>query len=202
MSLMEAPPLTRQHANQFTSKWTVECAARLIELWPNPDLDSMQIAGMLGVEFNHPWSHHAIEYRARLLGLPPKLQSTWWTAERISLLKKLWDDGDSAGTIAKRFGITRNAVCGKVDRLKLTKRKSRVLAWQSRSRPALVGNQPPPRQKKSEVPFLGLTLMQLGPDQCLYSPGDVGLLFCGQPKKEKSSYCPHCHKIAYAEPRR
>ena len=49
---------------------------------------------------------------------------TWvWTEERVELLTKLWADGLSASQIAGELGgITRNAVIGKVHRLKLSGR--------------------------------------------------------------------------------
>jgi GcrA cell cycle regulator len=43
-----------------------------------------------------------------------------WCAERVELLKKLWADGFSAGQIARKIEVTRNAVIGKVHRLRLT----------------------------------------------------------------------------------
>src|SRR5690242_2116432 len=47
-----------------------------------------------------------------------------WTDERVELLKKLWLEGLSASQIAGVLGegVTRNAVIGKVHRLKLTGR--------------------------------------------------------------------------------
>src|ERR671912_55021 len=46
-----------------------------------------------------------------------------WTDERVELLTKLWSDGLSASQIAGELGgITRNAVIGKVHRLKLSGR--------------------------------------------------------------------------------
>jgi GcrA cell cycle regulator len=47
-----------------------------------------------------------------------------WTDERVELLKKLWMDGHSASQIAGELGdgVTRNAVIGKVHRLKLSTR--------------------------------------------------------------------------------
>jgi GcrA cell cycle regulator len=47
-----------------------------------------------------------------------------WTDERVSTLKKLWLDGQSASQIAKQLGggVTRNAVIGKVHRLGLSGR--------------------------------------------------------------------------------
>lgn len=59
-----------------------------------------------------------------------------WTDERVELLKKLWADGLSASQIAGQLGgVSRNAVIGKVHRLKLSSRGRAVSAQ--------------PRQKKS-----------------------------------------------------
>lgn len=48
-----------------------------------------------------------------------------WTDERVELLKKMWNEGQSASQIAKELGgVTRNAVIGKVHRLGLSNRSS------------------------------------------------------------------------------
>lgn len=53
-----------------------------------------------------------------------------WTEERVELLKKLWLEGLSASQIAGVLGegVTRNAVIGKVHRLKLSGRSKPVSA--------------------------------------------------------------------------
>jgi GcrA cell cycle regulator len=46
-----------------------------------------------------------------------------WTDERVELLRKLWSDGLSASQIAAQLGgVSRNAVIGKVHRMKLSSR--------------------------------------------------------------------------------
>ncbi|MEP2783435.1 MAG: GcrA family cell cycle regulator [Pseudoruegeria sp.] len=46
-----------------------------------------------------------------------------WTDERVEVLKKMWNEGQSASQIAKELGgVTRNAVIGKVHRLGLSNR--------------------------------------------------------------------------------
>ncbi len=46
-----------------------------------------------------------------------------WTGERVELLRKLWAEGLSASQIAAQLGsVSRNAVIGKVHRLKLSGR--------------------------------------------------------------------------------
>lgn len=50
-----------------------------------------------------------------------------WTDERVSALKRMWADGCSAGRIAIELGgVTRNAVIGKVQRLGLERRSTRI----------------------------------------------------------------------------
>ena len=59
-----------------------------------------------------------------------------WTDERVELLRKLWQDGLSASTIAREMGgaITRNAVIGKVHRMGLAGRTKTPLQVPTRSR--------------------------------------------------------------------
>ena len=60
-----------------------------------------------------------------------------WTDERVEVLKKLWMEGLSASQIAGELGqgVTRNAVIGKVHRLKLSARAKPATSSQ-RARPA------------------------------------------------------------------
>ncbi|HEY6631658.1 MAG TPA: GcrA family cell cycle regulator [Rhizobiaceae bacterium] len=68
-----------------------------------------------------------------------------WTDERVELLRKLWSEGLSASQIAAQLGsVTRNAVIGKVHRLKLSSRGRTTVAA--------------PRQKKvAAAPVTGAT---------------------------------------------
>ena len=43
--------------------------------------------------------------------------------------------------------------------------------------------------------FLGLTLMELPENGCLYPSGDGPFFFCGQPQWAESAYCGHHHRI-------
>lgn len=59
-----------------------------------------------------------------------------WTDERVELLKKLWSEGLSASQIATQLGgVSRNAVIGKVHRLKLSAR-GRTSSAQPRAKKA------------------------------------------------------------------
>ena len=42
-----------------------------------------------------------------------------WDAKNVALLKKLWAEGQSAEQVARRLGCSRNAVCGRLNRLGL-----------------------------------------------------------------------------------
>lgn len=62
-----------------------------------------------------------------------------WTDERVEQLKKLWSEGLSASQIAAQLGgVSRNAVIGKVHRLKLSSR-GRATAAPARQKKASQG---------------------------------------------------------------
>lgn len=61
-----------------------------------------------------------------------------WTDERVELLKKLWSEGLSASQIAAQLGsVTRNAVIGKVHRLKLSSRGRSTAAPARQKKPTM-----------------------------------------------------------------
>ena len=47
-----------------------------------------------------------------------------WTDERIARLKEMWAAGESAAVIGAEFGVTRNSIIGKVNRLRLASHKA------------------------------------------------------------------------------
>ena len=60
-----------------------------------------------------------------------------WTDERVELLRKLWAEGLSASQIAAQLGgVSRNAVIGKVHRLKLSGRGRTTSAPARQKKPA------------------------------------------------------------------
>src|SRR5689334_24678284 len=63
-----------------------------------------------------------------------------WTDERVELLRKLWSEGLSASQIAAQLGgVSRNAVIGKVHRLKLSGR-GRATASPARQKKTVQGS--------------------------------------------------------------
>nr|QBM02683.1 hypothetical protein [uncultured archaeon] len=80
-----------------------------------------------------------------------------WSARMVANLTQLWAEGYSASMIGERLGISRNAVIGKVHRLRLPKPSVKV-PHVSQKR-VLVPRQavsaaspPPPKEKPREVP--------------------------------------------------
>ena len=83
-------------------------------------------------------------------------QSAGWTDERVETLKKLWMEGLSASQIAGELGqgVTRNAVIGKVHRLKLSAR-AKPTNTAPRARPAA----PRPAPRRPAGPSAGISNM-------------------------------------------
>ncbi|MDB5473604.1 MAG: GcrA cell cycle regulator [Devosia sp.] len=83
-------------------------------------------------------------------------QSAGWTDERVETLKKLWMEGLSASQIAGELGqgVTRNAVIGKVHRLKLSAR-AKPTNTAARARPAA----PRPAPRRPAGPSAGMPAM-------------------------------------------
>lgn len=133
-----------------------------------------------------------------------------WTEERVELLKRLWLEGLSSSQIALILanGATRNAVIGKVSRLKLTPRKNPAAAKPTkpklpkaakvRSRPAPMlcgdGNTTikAPTFIENAERAGRLTLLQLTEHTCKWPIGDpleAGFSFCGEHSEEGKPYC-------------
>jgi hypothetical protein len=74
-----------------------------------------------------------------------------WTLERIELLKRLWAEGFSSSHIATELGdgLTRNAVVGKIHRLKLPAPEKKQ---QSTGRPRGENNRPGKMRTRGRAP--------------------------------------------------
>jgi len=85
-----------------------------------------------------------------------------WTDERVELLKKLWAEGLSASQIATQLGgVSRNAVIGKVHRLKLSGR-GRTSSSAPRPKKTASSNGPRPaaRTSRQVTTTVGATALQ------------------------------------------
>ncbi|WP_421937295.1 GcrA family cell cycle regulator [Phenylobacterium sp.] len=138
--------------------------------------------------------------------------SVGWTDDRVERLRALWRDGQSATTVARALGVTRNAVIGKVYRLGLSgdgrhaaaqapppKAARRREPQPARSRAAA----PPPRPAAMVglEPLVGLAprLELLGAHVCQWPIGDPhaeDFAFCGR-RAPTGPYCALHDAIAH-----
>ena len=146
-----------------------------------------------------------------------------WTESRLAYLKHLYTGlAWSAAAIAYEFGVTRNAIVGKVHRLGLPSRKATIFLIRGGhykvnrskrrvSKPAESGANArtgfaPWRMVPAaavaapieQPPSLGRTVATLANGECKWPYGDRGnFTFCGQPQREDEVYCPHHCGVAY-----
>ena len=143
-----------------------------------------------------------------------------WTDQRVDQLKRLLADGLSASEIAGEFGISRNAIIGKVHRYGLSfsrapwrrgmgaprapriARKAPLRKSKLQLHPGLAPKLPVEEPVPEHVDDLAIpagqrrTILTLRKDDCRWPVGDPRLepasfFYCGAPAKDGSSYCPH-----------
>jgi len=133
-----------------------------------------------------------------------------WTAERIELLKACFEAGLSCREIALEIGFSRNAVIGKIFRLKLSRGgnqryserkvgpKVHRRVTQHRIMTALRAESQPAEDVPSQNGRC--SLLELGKEKCRWpisQPCDVALWFCGNKPVDGLSYCAGHARIAY-----
>lgn len=129
-----------------------------------------------------------------------------WTHDAVETLVRLWGTGDlSAAMIARRLGVTRNAVLGKVHRLGLSKprrpRPSAIAPTPRPAKPRRVASatrapaSPPVRVSPQPTAEIGRGLVarleDLPTRACHWPLGDpqaADFAFCGRPS-ETGPYC-------------
>lgn len=148
-----------------------------------------------------------------------------WNEARVERLKTLWADGWSCSQIAADMGnLTRNAVIGKVHRLKLPERRprtrssiapakrkakrrakaiSRVKVTQMFAPAIMPDPVPVPDDPRAAGDVARLSLLELGAHTCRWPVGDPklpGFGFCGAPSGIDGPYCPE-HMARACTPR-
>ena len=127
----------------------------------------------------------------------------FWSSDKEALVRAKWVLGWTALQISELIGCSRNAVIGKVYRMRLT-------------RPGMLNNRPPKlvkrppklvKQKEPEPPPLEEPISRVSWDDitvndCKWPLGDPltdNFAFCGQPSDKKHPYCAYHSKIAFQE---
>ena len=130
-----------------------------------------------------------------------------WTADEDRKLQAMWAAGCSGSVIANELKTrTRNAVMGRLWRLKAFKARPTSRAITPRppireakpvTKPEMPPEpiRPPPRELDARNPVL---LVDLDHFHCRWPVSEPrDMLFCGRPKEEGRSYCPHHTARAY-----
>ena len=137
-----------------------------------------------------------------------------WTEEKLDLLRERWKEGVSAPAIAREIGATRNAVLGKVFRLRqagenMSSRATPANPHRKRKAAKYRGIAKAVKKYRSQTPYLSLVSVPAGPGvpflerrsfECAYITEGEGVesICCGSPVAPHSpSYCDGHHAATH-----
>ncbi len=147
-----------------------------------------------------------LETGRRPVELMERDAATPWTDERLEELRRLWvEETLSSSEIARRMGISRGTVMGKINRLGLLRRGG------ASSLSTLQELVPPPTTPSAanlEVMETHAssridshpTIFELRAGQCRFPLGGMrepAVFFCGKPAQLPKPYCRECCQRAY-----
>jgi GcrA cell cycle regulator len=132
-----------------------------------------------------------------------------WTDERIALLTRLWQEGQSASQVARQLGsVSRSAVIGKIHRLGIAGRDRPTSPRSLGGRPprsprpasttprrpveARIAREPRPAPYVVFEADATATLITLSDHGCRWpigEPDQAGFGFCGRQRAGRGSYC-------------
>lgn len=113
-----------------------------------------------------------------------------WTEEKVKNLKKLWLKGATTAEIAKKLGLSKNSIIGKVHRLNLETRPSPIKKAAPAKKVKVVARRPE-----------RIGIMELKLNTCRWPIGDPmeeDFHFCGKNTVMGKPYCAEHCKMAYA----
>lgn len=134
-----------------------------------------------------------------------------WTDESVEKLRQLWAQGLTANEIAKKLGVTKNAIVGKVHRLCLTARPSPI---KNKDTAEELPQQPDLIEKIEEKPveevvkprkneeLTNIKLADLDSHTCRWpigDPRDDDFCFCGKKVRSGQTYCDEHSMQAYVK---
>jgi GcrA cell cycle regulator len=141
-----------------------------------------------------------------------------WTSERIAQLTSCVGAGLTCSQIAAEIGVSRNAVIGKMNRMRLSRPRNLLAPAPERQRGAWRPKSDNvtrlfsqhrilmrlPREPKVAPETIrngrGCSLLELGPGSCRWpinEPGAADFCFCANPQVEGLPYCVGHARIAY-----
>lgn len=198
---------------------------RLKQLWAS-GLSALECGEELGLKGDPNQIRDAV-IRAHQTPAPPKPSAaeTYWTDEKVALLKKLHADGLSCSDIAGELGgISRVAVAAKLYRLGLRDNRARAQrpasSAQHPARPTTRSNLPQRVRTPTADPIFkpdGVdgapapddlaipveqrkTLLQLTSKDCRFPVGDpkeASFFFCGGSAVPDEPYCAHHARVCF-----
>jgi hypothetical protein len=119
---------------------------------------------------------------------------TFWTDERVALMRELLATGLSAAATGRAIGASANAVIGKANRMGIIDRCHKPIRKPKNglARPPKRhndGEAPPPRPMPASIPG-GVATIDLTARQCRFPlSADAPWFHCGQDRHGSSPYC-------------
>ena len=113
-----------------------------------------------------------------------------WTDDKIKNLKKLWLKGATTAEIAKKLGLSKNSIIGKVHRLNLENRPSPIKKAATTKKTKVVQKKP-----------ARIGIMELKLNTCRWpigDPTDEDFHFCGATTVVGKPYCAEHCALAYS----
>ena len=148
-----------------------------------------------------------------------------WTNEQVEQLREMWSEGLTANEIAKKLGVTKNAIVGKVHRLCLKARPSPIKTKNADVKPETnlkqsdeTGTSAEVAEQMPELPKVevavkekksccegNVKLTELDSHTCRWpigDPRDDDFCFCGKRVRTGQTYCDEHSAMAYVKANR
>lgn len=123
----------------------------------------------------------------------------FWTEEKIQKLRELWKQGISVAQIGLLIGVSKNAISGKVHRLKLTPRASPIKPKSKTPRRKAPNRRPMPVQNRPPHYTQDRIVRPIDNTCCwpIGNPKENGFRICDAPIPRGVTYCETHAKRAY-----
>lgn len=140
-----------------------------------------------------------------------------WTEKMVEDLRQMWLEGLTANEIAKKLGVSKNSIVGKVHRLCLTARPSPIKKKDEEIQEIVVAEKNEQSVEVAETAeivtseisevkdnpaTLGIKLVNLDSHTCrwpLGDPRDEDFGFCGKKVRAGQTYCDEHSAMAYVK---